>query len=383
MQDSNEPPPSPDPAPAATTPNWAAIGHPVHLFIDTSVFERLRFPFQLPLMQALVARAEAGDIRLVMPEIILRELREHAASAVQAAKDAHARFRKDAAILRNLPKHALAPVFADIDWEAIAKTIEKGLDRFLKAAKTETVTIAADDAPEVFDDYFARKPPFGAGKKKSEFPDAFAIKALLRFADDEDVSIAVVSGDGDWEAVCKTDDRLIWCPSLEAVIDHSQKAQSAQHERIRAALADHRQELEAAIVKSFADRGFYWDSEDGYDGDVEETYDEEVESLEWSIVGTEGRWADLAADASITFKASATFPDPDMSYRDDETKDIVSMGNKHVGLSATVTVPVTVRVNTRTLEKGELEFDDLTVNGNDDIWFAEDSIEDQGDDWSE
>jgi hypothetical protein len=30
-----------------------------------------------------------------------------------------------------------------------------------------------------------------------------------------------------------------------------------------------------------------------------------------------------------------------------------------------------------------LEVEDLTVNGNDDIWFAEDSIEDQGDDWSE
>jgi hypothetical protein len=75
MPDSNEPPPSSDPAPAATTPNWAALGHPVHLFIDTSVFEKLRFPFQLPLMQALVARAEAGDIRLVMPEMIVRELR--------------------------------------------------------------------------------------------------------------------------------------------------------------------------------------------------------------------------------------------------------------------------------------------------------------------
>ena len=170
-------------------------------------------------------------------------------------------------------------------------------------------------------------------------------------------------------------DQLIGCASLEQVVDHSQVAEALLHEEIRGLLASHRGELEAAVVASFADRGFYWDSDEGHDSEVVETYDEEVESRLWSVIAIEDGWADIAGDARIRFRATASYPDPNSCYRDSDTKELIFFGQEHATLTSTVNVPVTLRVNVELLRGNALEFEELVVNDNGDIWFSEDEIE--------
>ena len=158
------------------------------------------------------------------------------------------------------------------------------------------------------------------------------------------------------------------------MVDHSQVAKAALHSEIRGLLDTHRAELELAVVKSFRDRGFFWNSDEGYDAEVEETYDEDVEWWPMSVIAMEDGWADIAGDACIHFRATAIYPDPDSCYRDPDTKELVFFGHVHATLVSRVTVQVRVRVNVESLRRNELQFEELIVEDDGDIWFREDEI---------
>ncbi|TAT88237.1 hypothetical protein ELI54_08465 [Rhizobium ruizarguesonis] len=65
------------------------------------------------------------------------------------------------------------------------------------------------DTSKIFDAYFAVEPPFGAGAKKSEFPDALALFALEDVAAKRGKDIIIVSKDKDWKAYCEKSRRDI------------------------------------------------------------------------------------------------------------------------------------------------------------------------------
>ncbi len=351
------------------------LSYPVHVFIDTSTLEKMKFPFGLPHLQSLMDRLDAGDIRVVIPDVIACEIREHVSKDVTKAKRAHATFRKDAAILRMSNDPDIAVLITKVDWEAVRKATLTAVDGFFKAPGVEVIPIHGDDAEGVFADYFARRAPFGEGKKKSEFPDSFAMKGLLRYAQAKGCRIGVVSEDGDWQAACKNHDELIHCSSLEQVVDHSQTAEAELHSEIRKLLDHHSAKLELAVVNSFLDRGFFWNSDEGYDADVVEIYDAELESWPRSVIATEEGWADIAGYADIHFRATASYPDPDSCFRDPDTKELVFFGHVHATLVSRVTVQVRVRVNVESLRRNELKFKELIVEDDGDIWFSEDEIE--------
>ena len=351
------------------------LGYPVHVFIDTSTLERMQFPFGLPRLQPLMDRLDAGDIRVVISDVVACEIREHVSAHVIKAEKAHAKFRRDATITKIINDPDIPVVITEVDWEAVRKATLAAVELFLGAPGVEVIPIHGDDAVGVFADYFARRAPFGTGKKKSEFPDSFAMKGLLKYAQAKGCKIGVVSEDGDWQAACRDHDELIHCSSLEQVVDHSQVAKAALHNEIRQLLEGHRTQLESAVLESFQDRGFYWDSDAGYDSEVEETYDEEVESWSWSVIATDGDYADIAGDACIHFRATASYPDPDSCFRDPDTKELVFFGHVHATLVSRVTVQVRVRVNVESLRRNELKFKELIVEDDGDIWFSEDEIE--------
>lgn len=355
--------------------NLAGLGYPVHVFVDTSTLERLGFPFGLPRLQPLMARIEAGDIQIVISHIIVTEILEHVSNQVNKAKKAYAIFKRDSAITRIITDPDIKVVANEVDWQAVKTAASASVNSFFATPGVTVLPIGEEDAGEVFADYFARRPPFGEGKKKSEFPDSFALKALLRYAQSERCKIAVISEDGDWKKACADNSELIHCPSIEQVVDYSQKAEAVHHNEIRQLLEAHREELHSAVIESFQDRGFFWDSDAGYDSEVEETYDEEIESWPWSVIAIEEGWAEIAGDALIYFRSTAIYPDPESCYRDPDTKELVFFGQVHATLVSRITVQVRVKVHVDSLRQNTLQLDELTVNDDRDIWFCDDEIE--------
>lgn len=74
-----------------------------------------------------------------------------------------------------------------------------------------------ESVSEIFRRYFSCQPPFSAsGKKKEEFPDAFAMFGIICWARTHDAKVLVVSADPDWKAFF--DDN----PNFEVMDDLSQ-----------------------------------------------------------------------------------------------------------------------------------------------------------------
>ena len=112
-------------------------------------------------------------------------------------------------------------------------------------------------AGPVFAAYFGQKPPFGRGKKKSEFPDAFAVAALGAWCSKESSELYIVSGDADMRGACNENGPLHSMPRLVNFLDAL--ASDLQEETtafVRARIIQFKSEIIKLITKDFPDRGF-------------------------------------------------------------------------------------------------------------------------------
>jgi len=312
-----------------------------------------------------------------MPEVIVREIHEHVGERVTKAERAHSKFRREGSITDIA--EGLPTVVPEVDWNEVRNRVAATITRFFEHDGVDVLPLDGDDTASVFDDYFAGNAPFGAGKKKSEFPDSFAVKSLLRYAAAAGCRIAIVSEDGDWQTACASHDELVACGSLDQVVEHSRVALVAVLDEARTLLEPHRAELERSVLASFSNRGFYWDSSEGHDSEVEETYDEEVESWPWSVLDVDDGWALITGEAEISFRATATYPDPNSCYRDSDTKELIYFGTERATLLAKTSCQVSCRVNVDELRAGRLEVDNLNLDLGD-VWFSEEEVEATHDD---
>lgn len=163
------------------------------VFIDTSVFIAENYFAPDNRIHTLQRLAEEGKINLVLSEITIQEVRKHIASQV---RESWKQFDKVCKVFRNRK---------EIDvWRKSTndkKECEHYLSQLDDFLKTPNVTVLdysyCSDTARVFTSYFERKKPFGEGMKKDEFPDAFALAALEKFAAEAKQSIVVLSDDPD------------------------------------------------------------------------------------------------------------------------------------------------------------------------------------------
>ncbi len=147
--------------------------------IDTAVFDGKLKSFQNAVLRRL-DQFQERDIHFVIVDVIAEEMKAHLRDeavetqrALKKALRAHSnRWRREA------PEGEGAALLIDAD---AAKFAQAEIDEFLAHVHGEVIRVG--DTPnavtKIFDRYFAEEPPFGsADKRKSEFPDAFALLRL-------------------------------------------------------------------------------------------------------------------------------------------------------------------------------------------------------------
>lgn len=161
------------------------------VFIDTSVVVANKYFHAKSLVTILGQLAEKGHIHIVMPEITAQEIR--------------ANFKKDFnEAISVLAKHQAIyshydELLSGVDLkEALLKGMEK-VEAFFKLPNVEILPYDKDcDITSIFEHYFAGEAPFHTKNKKSEFPDAFVLNALEKYANENRVNITCFSLDGDF-----------------------------------------------------------------------------------------------------------------------------------------------------------------------------------------
>ncbi|MEO7890033.1 MAG: hypothetical protein ABIW19_08535 [Vicinamibacterales bacterium] len=122
--------------------------------------------------------------------------------------------------------------------------------------------------------------PFREGKKRKEFPDAFAVAMLEAYAVKEKLHVAVVSADQDLKAACQRFHCLLHFQSLPRLTELL-LSEDARVEKMRSAIDDHIDVLLEAIAEEMEHLSYYH-----ADGSVE-VHDVdlgEIKTVEPSIV---------------------------------------------------------------------------------------------------
>ena len=147
------------------------------VFIDTSVFIAENYFNRKNRIMKLCGLAAKRRINLVTTAITSREIEHHVATDMRQAFD---RLHKDCKALRN--DEAIETYLDSHTQSQIVSSARELYNQYLKHSNTFIIGYEyCTDAKTIFDKYFKKEKPFGEGKKKDEFPDAFALQALENY----------------------------------------------------------------------------------------------------------------------------------------------------------------------------------------------------------
>ena len=208
-----------------------------------------------------------------------------------------------------------------VDAVGAHRNAEAYIDDFFGSPGVEIISSAGVRPDRVFDRYFSKQPPFGTGKKKSEFPDAFAAEALLDFARAKQVDLTVVSSDGDWEAVCEICHEFSHASSLSEVVERVlQKEDHAGIVQAAAVVTASHDALARSLAEEIPNLGVYLSNVEGH---VHSLSTSQVTVLRATIVGVEGDKVSLEVSFKCDVQFEVQYEDPSSWVYDSEDKTVM------------------------------------------------------------
>jgi hypothetical protein len=339
-----------------------------HVFLDTQVYRALGHNPENPALKTLKDHILAHRVVLHTTDITLFEVRRQLMEAAQTrARELYAieklrRWRKQA------PKATPTRVL-EIDAAAIGEELFGRFHSFMTHECRAKVhgALTTVSAEEVFQSYFARKAPFDREGSK-EFPDAFAVAALSKWAASSGDKVHVVTGDGAMGRAAHADPNLLSLKTVQEVLSRAAAEMGPEAEGIAEALLNapafdaHFERLLQAEVKEMA---FI------YAGDLAEgeAYEGQLIDIEqvgdWSIVGLSDKRVSLILDATIKVSVEVQYEDRDSAVYDRE--DGVWIGAEDAAMQvedeADVEVLVEIDRASGKIVGGELLTSEISVSG--------------------
>lgn len=338
---------------------WIAEDRVSAISIDTAIFDGKQKAFQNAVLRRLDQFHER-DISVVFVDIIAEEMKAHLRDeavetqrALQKALRAHTkRWKRE----RSEEEEADLLLGANADDFASSE-----FDEFLE--HVQGAVISAGDTPEavqkVFGRYFAAEPPFGsADKRKSEFPDAFALLRLDVFAEKTGKALICVSPDKGWIEYAAKSDHLVSVGRLEEAL----ALFNAADQHVADAIVESWRQSEGGdfveeIVRAFDYRLDDLDFE--IEGHADVLFEAEPLSAEMQYVTPQsiGQPTVIAVDgetvtftvrveAVVAFEALFSFYAPDSVDR-----DYVSLGSEEAQVEETLPFDLTITAD-RSLKHG-------------------------------
>ena len=288
------------------------------VFVDSSEYRRNNLDFG---GQRLVTLADIGCadwITLLQTDVSISEtknlIHDHVQKACDALKTANL------SVFKSIADDRLAIFKKPPDAAALSTILVSQFKEHLGKGFCLTLDVSDVSSPTIFADYFGGAPPFDNSKKKHEFPDAFTLKRLIKWADSNETTVYVVGPDSDLKRVCDVQDRLHHFEKIELLLDHINLLISRAnalvqklHEKPQALM----DQLEEFVTHEFADRMFV--PEYNPHGDVEnvEVSVVEIGDVYALEVGDDSVRAE--ADAAVTYSADVSYEDLNTGFYDKET----------------------------------------------------------------
>lgn len=339
--------------------------------VDTSIFDQKRLQLNSATMQAL-AGLKDRPFNFVLSGTVAKEVLKHleqaADEALQSAKKAigHALFAFETdqperqKLLSQISGGRTASEAATQRW-----------DKYIKDTGCEVLKdTALVDIAAIYDGYFAGEPPFGSGRKKAEFPDALALNALERFAEERGIRILLVSQDGDWKEYCEKSDRLYILTKIERALALVTNAPLGLREAIFKWISDGEDDLlnfRQDIAHRVAGIEFDVNAQSTH-GEVDiSTWEGKLKSLTWpdeneiDLIELLEQDQDNVLHVVVSLPLNITVSVPvqlDFSIWDSVDKESLGMGGRMIEVDEEVYIRTTVTLAVHSLgtDDQEIEF---------------------------
>lgn len=199
---------------------------PTAVFLDTSVMAGQQYNFSSTALTTFIPLAKKHALKLLLPEPteseVVRQIRERVQEALKALEDA----RRRAPFLAKWKHFPPTQTSYVTDWE-VMNIATAEWEAFLKNFNLIKLDYSSVNIKTVMHWYDRITPPFREGKKRKEFPDAFAIAIIEAYARKTGATVAVVSDDKDIKLACDRFSSLLYFKSLpeltELLLSDSEK----------------------------------------------------------------------------------------------------------------------------------------------------------------
>jgi PIN domain len=294
----------------------------LNIFIDTSIFYKNGFSVDRKMFNTLRSLCEAKRINLITTDITDSEIQSNIEKSIKELKNEFKRIAKKNRIIETIGGNGYDEFVDSKSTQSTVDEIKDKIDSFLKSCNATVINASEQSASQVIKDYFNKKPPFGEGKKKHEFPDALILNSLKEWCSKNNKDIITISADSDFKKFCQQEDKFEHFNSLYEFINHALMDEDNVVAVIHEILDKNSQILLREIDNEIKHLGVYiGDAE----GDVTLDRVISLSIIDSSVINIEKNVADVVCQLDITLSFEASYWDPDswMSVKDDGVKEII------------------------------------------------------------
>ncbi|RYY02152.1 MAG: hypothetical protein EOO53_14045 [Gammaproteobacteria bacterium] len=296
------------------------------VFVDTEVFRSKNYQFGEHTLKQLEEHLEYNRLHLLLSSITVNEIKSQIR---ERSNDAHSKlkiFQRDAMFLRNAPDLPCYQIFQKVNVDQIYEQAVGRFNSFLDNEQVEIVTFEGVKIENIFEMYFLSNAPFGSGKKKSEFPDAFAIEAVVKAAERRQHELYIISNDQDLKNYAEQYKNLHHLHTIEELLDLVVRTEEVLVEPAKIGdqfIADNIEDMTSTITDKMRDSEFYADNSEGIDIEVTGIDIKSVKIESYKIINATRDEATYEIEFSAQILAEFTYSDYDGSPWDPEDREYV------------------------------------------------------------
>lgn len=339
------------------------------VLIDTSAYEEQRLSFQGDIFDSLIRLSKENKITIIGCDVLYREIESHIrdsiAKSVNMIKNSTGKFDR-------LTKDDLGEVtriLADTASlkDGIFNERKVRMDNFFSTVNYEEIDLSSVNIGSVLDDYFNLKPPFGEGKKKYEFPDAFVLNAFLDHYGKKLDSTCVVSADGDWRKFIEEYPKVRMFDKITELIDFIHSNYDREFtERLKLVLKEHDTKIAEEIKNGISDYEFEV-NDSWINAELEMNSDSlTVQVTDYNVIAIERESAQIEAITEIYVELTLWAADETASVKDSDTKEWIYFGTNQYLVCKKEIVDVTINVSFDPHPEylsDSLEIDEISIPG--------------------
>lgn len=343
----------------------------LRIFLDTEVFVSASFNYQNSLFKKLVDLVEKGELVLYLTTVTRQEILSNIEKEVNLSdsslKKLHKEFRKKAKIFYN--HHDFKSLFSlSYSKNEISQDLKNQFLDYLEKVKAQILTLDKVSPEDIFEKYFNNLAPFKEGKKKNEFPDAFAIAALEKEAIDNQFKIYVISKDNDWQTACGRNKNLICLENIEKFLEQ-QIIVATKYKNINLYyefLDNNFEQFKQKITGNFEELEFSlgggYDFADWGSEEIEVTV-ESIELKEKTLVEINDEIMAFELNIEISFLADVRYDSLEFAIFDREDDRYYNVERAEEQVPQQIIIPVEVHLSYSINPSGDLLLDEII-----DIW---------------